>query len=80
MARYYLHLNECGTVTEDRDGVELATPADARELALQAARDLMSHEVKHGKLCLSCCIVIADASGRELDRMPFKEALRLSGL
>ncbi|MDP5280124.1 hypothetical protein Q9Q95_14435 [Sphingomonas sp. DG1-23] len=80
MVRYYLHLEECGTLTEDREGVELADAAFARELAVRAARDVMSHEVKHGRLCLSCTIVISDAAGRELERMPFKDALTLTGI
>lgn len=80
MARYYMHLNECGTVTEDKDGVELTSVEEAREIARVAARDVMSHEVKHGALCLSCFIVIADSAGRELERMEFKRALKLSGL
>jgi hypothetical protein len=73
--RFFLHLHECGTVTADETDAELADLAAAQVEATRAARDIMAAEVAHGQLCLGCCIVIADESGSELRRAPFRDQL-----
>lgn len=80
MPTYFLHLHECGTVTEDDDGLELPDLAAARRVATEAARDVMAGEVKQGRLCLSCCIVIGDREGGEVDRIPFRDVLAITGV
>ena len=79
MARYYLHLHECGTLIPDEDGMELANDGAAHAEAIKAARDVMAGEVKEGRLCLGCCIVITDYAGTEVGRVPFREALIVTG-
>ena len=61
-----------------RGGREIGNLDLARAKAVKAARGVMAGEVLAGKLCLSCCIVIEDGRGREMIRVPFKEALTLS--
>ena len=80
MSRFYFHLHECGTVCTDEEGFELAGLGEARTQAIAAARDVMSEEVLHGRLCLSCHIEIADSAGATLLVVPFRDALTLSGL
>jgi hypothetical protein len=80
MARYFLHLHECGTVYADAVGVELTSDQEARAAATAAARDVMSHEVKRGQLCMSCFIRITDQNDREIERVTFKDAVQLSGV
>lgn len=80
MPTYYLHLHECGLVTEDEAGTECRNVAAARQVAIEAARDVMAGEMKAGRLCLGCFVVIADKAGTELDRVLFKDALTLSGI
>lgn len=79
MALFYFHLHECGTVTEDHDGLDTEV-ARVRTVALENARDIMSAEVKAGKLCMACFIVIEDERHSEIMRVPFREAIELSGL
>jgi hypothetical protein len=80
MARYYLHLHECGTVYEDMEGIELSDPDAAAVTAVYAARELMAAEVQAGKLCLSCFIAVHDETGRQIVKVPFAEAVDLTGL
>lgn len=80
MATFYFDLHECGFVVEDEVGRELSGLGAARDQALEAARDLMSAEVRKGRLCLSCHIEIRDASGEVLHTFRFEDALVISGL
>jgi hypothetical protein len=47
---------------------------------LGGAREIMSNEVKNGKLCLSCHIEVEDEAGQVVLTLPFKEAVQVSGL
>nr|WP_106512211.1 hypothetical protein [Sphingomonas deserti] len=79
MNRYFLHLHECGTVVEDAEGLECASLAEARQLAVASARDVMIGELREGRLCLDCHIVITDGSATELARVPFRDAVVVRG-
>lgn len=80
MARFYFQLHECGTLVADEEGRELPDLAAARMAAIADARQVMSSEVLDGRLCLSCCMVIEDAGHHEVSRVPFRDALALTGL
>ena len=80
MPRFFLHLHECGTLIDDEDGVVLADLADARSRAVLEARTVMSSEVREGRLCLSCYILVETERHEEVYRLPFHEALTITGL
>lgn len=80
MERYFFNLSECGSVSVDEEGVELADLDAVRAFAILAARDLMAGEVRSGRLCLGCSIDIRDAHGRQVLVLPFREAVTVSGL
>ena len=80
MEHLFFDLHECGSVTPDEFGQDVSSLAEARAEAIAAARDVMSAEIKDGKLCLGCHIAINDASGREPDRVSFRDAVAISGL
>jgi hypothetical protein len=80
VARYYLHLHECGTIAQDCEGFDLPGLAEATVVAIDAARDIMAAEVMAGELCLACFIAVEDEGGNEVARIPFRQALRLTGL
>ena len=80
MPVYFFHLHECGTIIEDVDGVDVPDAAAARAVAIRAARDIMAGEIKDGKLCLSCSIVIESDDRTEIDRLLFKDAVKVVGL
>ncbi len=80
MALFFFDLHECGDVTKDSDGEEAESLESARKIALAAARDLMCAELSTGLLCLSCFIEIRDGHNRILERVDFREAVKISGL
>ena len=80
MPRYFLNLDECGVQTLDHEGYEVATLDAAHAAGIRAARDIMSSEVKAGKLCLSCRIEVTDYEGAVLLVVPFSEAVTVTGL
>lgn len=80
MPRFFLHLLECGTLYPDQEGVDADSLQVALRRAIEGARDIMCDEVAKGRLCLSCCIVIEDESRSEVARVPFREALTITGL
>jgi hypothetical protein len=79
MTRYFFHLHQCGSLTDDPEGAELPDLEAARLTAITAARDVMGGELTAGVICFSCHIEIADADGRVLLAAPFKDAVRVSG-
>jgi hypothetical protein len=80
MARYYFDLHECGVITRDLEGQELVDLSNARKVAIESARSLMSYELSNGMLCLSCHIDINDSEGRRLERVRFNDAVEITGL
>ena len=61
-------------------GTERESLEDALLVAVASAREVMCAEVQNGRLCPSCCIVIEDAGGVEVGRVPFRDTLTISGL
>jgi len=41
---------------------------------------IMAAEVRGGQLCLSCPIEVFDAEGHQVLKLPFKDAIGVSGL
>jgi hypothetical protein len=80
MTLYYFHLHACGTVTEDRDGRSLVDLASACQVAIREAWATMATEVARGRLCLSCHIEIENRDTGERTRVPFRDALTLTGV
>lgn len=80
MVRYFFHLNQCGSVTADLEGLDLPDLSAGRETAITAARDVMCGELVNGALCLGCHIDIADAKGRVLLTVRFIDAVHVTGL
>ena len=80
MSLYHFHLHECGKVSLDEEGHEVASIEQAREEAIRAARGIMCSEVASGHLCLACYILIENDQQDEVLRVQFKDAISLSGL
>ena len=80
MERYFFDLSECGTLFADEEGVELADLDAAHDRAILAARDLMCGEIRYGRLCLGCSIDVRDARGHPLFVLPFRDAVKVTGL
>jgi hypothetical protein len=79
MARFYFNLFECGTLIPDDEGRE-CDASSLRSIAIHEARDLMSGEVKAGRLCVGCRIDVLDEAGSLVLSVPFTDALEITGL
>ncbi len=80
MERYFFQLNECGKSLADSEGCECASLEAARTRALAAAREVMCAELSEGRLCLSCDISVSDEIGHVVYVLPFRDAVRITGL
>jgi hypothetical protein len=78
MARFFLHLHERDTMLEDWEGQECGSLQDAMELATETARDVMTGEVREGRLSLGWYISIVDGSSREVGRVHFRDAVKVT--
>ena len=78
MPRFYFDLNECGDVTLDEEGVELPDAAAATAHATFAAREIMSAEIKEGRLCLGCALYVREGE-RLLSIVWFKDTITIAG-
>ncbi|MCJ8156617.1 DUF6894 family protein [Sphingomonas sp. LaA6.9] len=76
MLKYFFHLHN-HLESRDREGKFLPDLNAAREVAISAARDIMSNNIKDGELCLSHRIEVEDASGRKVLVLRFGEALSI---
>jgi hypothetical protein len=72
--RFYFHLFD-GQPCIDEEGLELANVPAARLAAVDAARSIMGHDIRKGRLPLGASISIADSSGEIIDWITFAEAL-----
>lgn len=79
MRTYFFHLEMCGVSYPDEEGRRLSDPEAARQMAVLDARELLSGEVRAGRLCLDCLINVADETGEVLLSVPFHETVMLSG-
>lgn len=80
MPRMFFNVHECGTVIADDEGMDVPDLHAARKIAIAGARDLMCGEISRGRLCLGCAVHVTDQSGAELLKVPFREAVEISGI
>lgn len=79
MAKFYLHILDGDSRTEDLEGSEHEDLASAREEARKSAIDLVCDSLRAGQgLGLQRSIIIADERGRILQKIPFAVATRPS--
>ena len=76
MPRYFFHVREVVPLVEDEEGTECADDAQAREEAIEGARDVMAEYVRKG-LDVSCwSFEIEDEQGRPVMTVPSSAALQ----
>ena len=75
MPRFFFHVRDGDSLTEDPDGSELPDLAAALAEALAAARELAAERIKAGKGPDGRRFEIGDAAGRTLATVPFRAAL-----
>lgn len=75
MARFYLHFHNWIGIAPDEEGRELPDLEAARHAAIQAIRDVISEEVRHGRLDFRGYIDIVDEAQAMRCRVPFSSAI-----
>jgi hypothetical protein len=79
MPRYFLHQRDGVDEILDPDGTQFETLDELRRSVLAGARDLMSADVKQGKLDLRYRIDAENEAGQLVLSIPFKEAVSITG-
>jgi hypothetical protein len=75
MAMFYFHIQRGDLLVEDQEGSDLADLAEAREEALEAARDILAEAIRSGNDWADKAFVITDVRGRRLMTMPMTDAM-----
>lgn len=79
MTIYYFHLRDGDAFIPDETGMDLTDIREARDEALQAARDMLADQLRAGEALDGQRIEITAADGKVLDVVSFREALRPAG-
>jgi len=77
MPRYYFHIKSDKDFIEDPEGVELVGDVEAREEALDAAREILADSVRKGEVVDGHVFDVRDADGTKVFTLPFRDVLRL---
>ena len=72
--RYFFHLRDDTDEILDPEGSEMGGIEEARAMALLAARDTLSHEMKAGRLNVRYRIDVEDERGRIVHTLPLGNA------
>jgi hypothetical protein len=80
MPGYFFNLYECGKLILTDESCDLPDMGAVHSRAVKEAREIMAAEVQKGELCLSCRMEVLDEELRPVLILPFKEALKLTGL
>jgi len=79
MPVYYFHLRDGDDILLDPDGRQLEGPASIAQRALIEARALIAEEARLGRIRLDQRIDVEDAEGRVVHRLPFDQAVEITG-
>ena len=78
MPRFFFNLHNHLWI-EDSEGKDLTDAAAAREQAVRHARDIMSDEVKDGRLVLTDAIEVVDERRDRVLTLAFRDAIVIEG-
>jgi hypothetical protein len=77
MPRFYLHMSDGNGFIEDEEGMDLPDEAAAREAALRCARDVMTGELRSGRLDLTSFIEVENEQRKLLFTLTFADAVQI---
>jgi hypothetical protein len=76
MPKFFFNLRD-DVCVNDEEGKDLPDAAKAREMAVSFARDIMSEDVKEGRLVLKDEIDVIDDKGDKVLTLPFRDAIEI---
>lgn len=77
MPRYYFDIKSNEDFVEDPEGVELKGDGEAREEAIDAAREILAERVRKGEVIDGHVFDVRDDDGTKVFTLPFRDVLRL---
>ena len=77
MSRYFLHLRDHVEEMLDPEGVELPSLEAVKKAVLEAARDVMSGDLRNGLLDLRYRIDVENDQGAIIFTLPFEHAVKV---
>ena len=77
MPRYFFHIKSDDDFVEDPEGVELTGDVEARQEAIDAAREILAERVLKGDVIDGHVFEVCDAKGTKLFSLPFRDVLNL---
>lgn len=77
MPRYFFHIRSHEDFVEDAEGVDLPGDAEAREEAVDAAREMLAERVRKGEVIDGHAFEVCDDAGTKVFTFPFRDVLRL---
>ena len=77
MPHFYFHICNGHGFLEDEEGVDLSDEAAARKQAVEAARDVMTGDLREGRLDLTSFIEVEDENHVLLFTLTFAEAVEI---
>jgi hypothetical protein len=77
MPRFYFHIVSEMDFLEDAEGVELVGEAEARDEAIDAAREILAERVRKGDVIDGHVFDVRDDTGTKVFTLPFRDVLRL---
>ena len=78
MPRYFMHICNGDGFVEDEEGVVLADEAAARARATASARDVMTGDIRDGRLDLSSFIEVEDGEHKLIFTLTVADAVEIS--
>jgi len=77
MGRYYFHLSDGENILRDNEGVDLPDTEAAAVRALDSARDILSAEMRMGRVPINMHLAVENESGKTVHRLPFDQAFEI---
>jgi hypothetical protein len=74
MPKFFFSYRTGPNLARDLEGTELASPAAAREMAVESARELLADAVKTGRRPPDA-VIISTEDGRDIMTIPMSEVL-----
>ena len=77
MPRFFFNVRDEAGFAEDEEGLDLARAEEARDIAIDGARSILSDQARQGRVDLRGRVEVADAGGVPLFSVDFAEAVEV---
>ncbi|MBY3027093.1 DUF6894 family protein [Rhizobium leguminosarum] len=77
MPKYFFHIRKNEVLEEDLEGIDLASPEQASEEAVAAAREIVAERIRRGESADGDTFEIMTEEGSLVATVPFRSAIGL---